>query len=121
MLKRGIPGFDSREVQITACLARYHRKSEPSLRHAVFGDLDAVARRTIHQLGALLRLADGLDRSHRNALEGLEFAITDYDVTLYLQSNRNLVSEFSGVEIKKPWFERVYHRVLRAKAKNSAV
>ncbi|HBF34629.1 TPA: hypothetical protein DDW35_08690 [Candidatus Sumerlaeota bacterium] len=115
ILKRNFSGFSQYETQVIACLARYHRKTEPDLGHALFCDFDATSRQTIHHLGALLRLADGLDRAHNNTLEGLACDITDKEVVLRLSSKRNLVSEMAGVELKKSWFERVYHRTLRAK------
>ncbi|MHB8051087.1 MAG: Ppx/GppA phosphatase family protein [Coriobacteriia bacterium] len=59
-----LPGFDSDERWIIAAVARYHSGSLPKAKHDVMEGLDADSRRQVSHLAALLRTADGLDRSH---------------------------------------------------------
>ncbi|MDA1081581.1 MAG: Ppx/GppA phosphatase family protein [Gemmatimonadetes bacterium] len=60
----------SPESQVTvAHVARFHRGAAPSRKkHREFARLDQTARRRVRRLAALLRIADGLDRGHVNAV-----------------------------------------------------
>lgn len=59
-----LPGLTPREIEIISLVARYHRRSEPSTKHADFAALSAQDRELVERLAGILRLADGLDRSH---------------------------------------------------------
>ncbi|MGB2824326.1 MAG: metallophosphoesterase family protein [Phycisphaerae bacterium] len=56
--------FDERARQIVALVARYHRKAVPKPKHGHFAALGAADRQLVRVLGGILRVADGLDRSH---------------------------------------------------------
>ena len=58
-----IPGFTAAETRLIAAIARYHKGSLPKARHEAIDGLDDDARALISRLAALLRIADGLDRS----------------------------------------------------------
>jgi exopolyphosphatase/guanosine-5'-triphosphate,3'-diphosphate pyrophosphatase len=53
-------------------VARYHRRGRPRRKHPEFGALSRAERRTVAILAGHLRLADSLDRSHRQIVRGLE-------------------------------------------------
>jgi exopolyphosphatase/guanosine-5'-triphosphate,3'-diphosphate pyrophosphatase len=72
IMKADLPGLTDGEKRIVANVARYHRGSRPKLKHAGFAALDADERDVATVLAAILRLADGLDRSHLDAVRGLE-------------------------------------------------
>jgi exopolyphosphatase/guanosine-5'-triphosphate,3'-diphosphate pyrophosphatase len=65
-------GFEPAEADIIALVARYHRKSTPKKSHAEFGALGAKRRQTVRTLAAILRFAETLDRSHAQAVTGVE-------------------------------------------------
>jgi exopolyphosphatase/guanosine-5'-triphosphate,3'-diphosphate pyrophosphatase len=67
----GLRGFEPDEIEMIALAARYHRRATPKKTHEGFGRLSPGARRTTRLLGALLRLAEGLDRSHLQPLDGV--------------------------------------------------
>ncbi|HUS91723.1 MAG TPA: metallophosphoesterase family protein [Phycisphaerae bacterium] len=60
--------FDDRVRRIVASIARYHRKALPAEGHAHFAALDEADRRTVCLLAGILRVADGLDRTHTDAV-----------------------------------------------------
>ncbi len=64
-------GFNRLEVEVMANVARYHRRARPRKRHGPFRALPAEARRVVKVLAACLRLADALDRSHRQVVRRL--------------------------------------------------
>lgn len=67
-----LTGFTDREVEIVAQVARYHRKSEPSAKHPEFAALGKADQRLVRTLAAMLRVAIGLDRSHRALVRSVE-------------------------------------------------
>ena len=60
-----LPQFGPWGKEQIACIARYHRKALPHPRHDIYGSLPVPARERVRQLAAILRVADGLDYSHR--------------------------------------------------------
>jgi exopolyphosphatase/guanosine-5'-triphosphate,3'-diphosphate pyrophosphatase len=73
LIKNGdLRGFDPEEIEIMALVARYHRQATPKKSHEGYGDLSGARRRTVKALAAMLRLAEGLDRSHAQAIAGID-------------------------------------------------
>jgi len=60
------------EALLVALVARYHRKAVPKESHPGYGELSGPDRATVNRLSGILRIADGLDRTHSNAIEGIE-------------------------------------------------
>jgi exopolyphosphatase/guanosine-5'-triphosphate,3'-diphosphate pyrophosphatase len=77
IMKAKLPGFTERERRIVANVARYHRGARPKLSHKGFAALEPDDREIVTMLGALLRLADGLDRSHTDAVHDLDAWLED--------------------------------------------
>jgi exopolyphosphatase/guanosine-5'-triphosphate,3'-diphosphate pyrophosphatase len=73
LIKNGdLRGFDPEEIEVIALIARYHRQATPKKSHEGYGDLKGGLRRAVKALSAMVRLAEGLDRSHAQALAGLD-------------------------------------------------
>lgn len=66
-----LSAFTAEEIEIIANIARYHRRALPRARHLPFKTLAQKQRRTVEKLSALLRIADGLDRSHFSVVQSL--------------------------------------------------
>lgn len=62
------PGLTRHSVELIAQIARYHRKSLPARDHEPYAALDDWDRRRVSRLAAILRIADGLDRRHIQAV-----------------------------------------------------
>lgn len=121
-------GFTENEKEIIANLARYHRKSHPkSKQHPEFARLSGDEKETVRKLASILRIADGLDRTHSSAvssvtippLEGGKGAVSTSPleggkagVTFFLTkksgSTANLELEIWGAEQKKKLFEDTF-------------
>ena len=72
LVKNGdLRGFEPEEVEIMALVARYHRRGQPKRSHEGYGHLGGAARRTVRTLGAILRVAENLDRSHQHSVSSL--------------------------------------------------
>jgi exopolyphosphatase/guanosine-5'-triphosphate,3'-diphosphate pyrophosphatase len=73
LIKNGdLRGFDPQEIEMIALIARYHRQGTPKKSHGGYGDLKGSKRRAVKALSAMVRLAEGLDRSHSQALAGID-------------------------------------------------
>jgi exopolyphosphatase/guanosine-5'-triphosphate,3'-diphosphate pyrophosphatase len=70
ILSSGI-AFPAGDLAIIACAARYHRKALPDPGHKVYRDLDRASRQVVNRLAAILRIADGLDRSHAGSARSI--------------------------------------------------
>jgi exopolyphosphatase/guanosine-5'-triphosphate,3'-diphosphate pyrophosphatase len=72
LIKNGdLRGFSPLEIEALANVARYHRRGLPRKKHEGFAALPRESRRTVRVLAGLLRVADALDRSHRQAVKGV--------------------------------------------------
>ncbi len=70
-----LAGFTDEEIEIIANLAYFHRKSAPKKRHAHFQALARDDQQMVRRLAALLRLAEGLDRSHLGLVRDVALSI----------------------------------------------
>lgn len=77
ILEADLPPFTPREQRMIALIARYHRKAVPSAKHDAFTELDAADQQRVRWLAALLRVADGLDRTHTDAVKDVRCIVTD--------------------------------------------
>jgi exopolyphosphatase/guanosine-5'-triphosphate,3'-diphosphate pyrophosphatase len=87
LIKNGdLRGFDPMEIEIIALIARYHRQAAPKKSHEGYAALKGAQRRTVRALSAMVRLAEGLDRSHSQAISGVDvFPRTD-DYSVHLRA-----------------------------------
>jgi exopolyphosphatase/guanosine-5'-triphosphate,3'-diphosphate pyrophosphatase len=73
LIKNGdLRGFDPEETEVIALIARYPRQATSKKSHDGYTDLRGPLRKTVKMLSAMVRLAEGLDRSHAQALAGLD-------------------------------------------------
>lgn len=61
----GLRGFSPEQTEWVALLCRYHRQGGPKPSHPEFMALGAADRAELTRLAAILRVADGFDRSHQ--------------------------------------------------------
>ncbi len=111
-------GFAPAEVNIIANVARYHRKSLPSMKHEAYSLLKPRQRRVVDVLSGILRVANGLDRGHRQNIVSVEADSTDSTVTVYLQANDKPDIEIWAADRMKGWLETVLERSICFKAKD---
>ena len=115
-----LKSFTDEEVETMACLARYHRKAEPKKKHDEYQALAGRSRRTVDVGSAILRVADGLDRSHGGIVRDLSAKVSTKGdkpcvVTLVVKGDAQL--ELYGATRKAEWFEEVFGRPLELRVK----
>lgn len=87
MEDRSLP-LDEKERVIIALLARYHRKALPSLKHRGYAELSEEERLLVRMLASIIRIADGLDRTHRSLVKDIHVTITGAGVTITCSSEQ---------------------------------
>lgn len=106
-----LPGFTSNQIAKLALMARYHRKAEPKLKHKPFAQLDPLDRQAVTHGAALLRLADGLDRGHRSAVQDVDVRVRPSKVMVWADSVLDDIEiELWAANRKKKLLEQVCGR-----------
>ena len=93
ILKLQINFLNKREKTMVALSARYHRKAIPKKSHKHFKDLNKTEQKTVNTLAAILRIADGLDRSHSSIVKEVTSKLEPARVILTV-----LADQFSAVD-----------------------
>ncbi len=70
-----IMGITPEERAIVSNIARYHRKGPPDPNHLGYRELGKEARGKVRGLAGVLRIADALDREHKQKIESVRAAM----------------------------------------------
>lgn len=102
--------LDDAERMIVGLLARYHRKALPGPDHPLYGTLPEAERGRVDLLAGMIRLADGLDRTHQNAVERTEAEVTDRVLTVRCRVRIPAGPEMSAAREKADLLEKAAGR-----------
>lgn len=103
-----LDGFTEEERLVVANVARYHRRALPRLSHKGFVALSPEARSRVERLAALLRIADGLDRTHRGAVRDLACRIEGDALLIRLAPALSPDAEVAAALKKADLFKKVF-------------
>jgi exopolyphosphatase/guanosine-5'-triphosphate,3'-diphosphate pyrophosphatase len=106
-------GFEPAEIQIMALVARYHRRGTPKRHQEGYGQLPRKSRVVVRALAALLRLAEALDRSHSQAITGIDLRDRGDDALLELRTSGDAELELWAAQRHAAPFERMIGKPLR--------
>ncbi len=114
LIKHGdLRGFEPTEIETIALAARYHRRAEPRRGHDGFTDLPKALRRTVRLMGAILRLAESLDRSRHGTIRGLTVHANAEQVLVELEGRGDTELEMWEANRQLAPLERVIDRPVR--------
>ncbi|NUO82725.1 HD domain-containing protein, partial [candidate division KSB1 bacterium] len=99
-------GFEAREIEMIANVARYHSSSLPKEKHENWDRLSQGDQGIAAKLASLLRLADGLDRSHFSVVNKLQCRIQKSRIHIFVYSSKDLELELWAAEKKKDFLEQ---------------
>jgi exopolyphosphatase/guanosine-5'-triphosphate,3'-diphosphate pyrophosphatase len=108
-----LESFSREEVAVLALAARYHRGTLPRKRHAPFAALSGKDRRRVRALAALLRIADGLDRSRGGLVREIQVTQGKDAVTLTLHAEGELDLELYAAGRRADLFRETFDRELQ--------
>jgi putative phosphoesterase len=100
--------FSSQERRIIASIARYHRKGLPKQMHYNLASFDRVTIHKVKVLASLLRIADGLDYSHRSVVEVLIVKMSTKRIIVECMFKSESMLEEQAFNKKKDLFEKVF-------------
>ncbi len=103
-----LDGFTEEERLIVANVARYHRRALPRPSHKGFAALSPEARSRVERLAALLRIADGLDRTHRSVVRDLTCRIEGDALLIRIVPALSPDAEVAVALKKADLFKRVF-------------
>lgn len=106
-------GFKEDEINIMANVARYHRRSEPAKRHSRYKNLSKKSRNTVKKLSAILRVADGLDRSHYQNVQKLEITNKPDTISLLITTHGDPELEIWGCLRKAKMLKKLTGKELK--------
>ncbi len=104
-----IIGLSHQERKIVACVAcftyqgfDYHGQTPGA------GGLDGSAYLTVAKLTAILRLANGLDRSHKQKLMGMKAALRENQLVITVDTQEDITLEKGFFGIQGEFFQEVF-------------
>lgn len=115
-------GFSPDEVAVIAHVARLHRAGRPSEKHPDYARQPGPLRELITRLAAILRLANGLDRSHFQNVVQLDTALENDTLRLTIHTRADSQLDLWAGRRGADLFGRVFgcHVILDAVAASRA-
>ncbi len=113
----GLLGHSEEEVGIIANIARYHRGSDPKESHESYMQLSPNDRLLVSCMAAILRLAEALDRSHRQVVQRIEFDVqyatknqerASTSLLIFVKPGESWEPETWALKEKKSLFEKLF-------------
>jgi exopolyphosphatase/guanosine-5'-triphosphate,3'-diphosphate pyrophosphatase len=102
----GLRGFSHDQVDLIANVARYHRRGTPKSSHPAFAALDKGSQELVGKLSAILRVADGLDRSHQQSAHLVQLLPEEGGYQLILEGGSDL--DIWGAEEKSDLWKKYF-------------
>lgn len=107
-----LQGFQPEEVTIMALVAHYHRGPFPDPSDDYVGELSPTIQQRVRQLAGLLRVAEGLDRSHFQNVVALRVRLSDTALHLLLATKGDPQLEVWSAQEQGRLFEKAFDRSL---------
>ena len=102
-------GLTADEIDVVANVARYHRRALPSLKHEGFAPLLPRLKRVVKILAALLRISDGLDRTHFSVVHTVNVKVGK-TVVIEAVVSGDAEMELWAAKSRADLFEQVFRR-----------
>ena len=117
LIKNGdLMGFGPLEIEVVANVARYHRRGHPRRKHSGYGTLPKGRRRAVRVLAGFLRVADALDRSHRQVVRSIHVTQRGEALRLLCDTSGNSDLEMWGAPRRTSLLEKELGVAIRVDA-----
>lgn len=118
-LNADIPGLEGRDRNIVGAIVRYHnRKSEPASHHPAYSALNSNDKRVSRRLASIVRIAEGLDHSHRQRVQSVHASFHRGAVTLQVAAHGDAAEDLRDAERSSNLFEKEFHVQLYFRSTN---
>lgn len=109
-LNGDIPGLEGRDRAVVAALVRYHnRKAEPAGHHSAYSSLANADKRLVRRLASILRIAEGLDHSHRQRITRTRVSFQRGAVGIQLEGCGDAAEDLRDAQRSAELFEKEFH------------
>jgi exopolyphosphatase/guanosine-5'-triphosphate,3'-diphosphate pyrophosphatase len=103
-----IPFDDDKDRVKAAMVVRYHKGALPDPKHRHYEGLDRDSRVVVDKLASIIRMADGLDRTHSSVVKDLRCRISNGKLTINVISDRYSDIDDAAAKKKADLFEKVF-------------
>ena len=108
-------GFTEEQLILVANVARYHRKSPPSDDHPNLDELTPAQRGDVEKLAAILRIAEALDRSHKQSVRDVAVRLGG-GVRFDVRTRTDAAVEIAAAAKRAKYFASLFERKVRIEA-----
>ena len=105
--------FSDEQQRMIALIARYHRKALPKNSHLFFSQLSDKNKQKIRILAGILRIADGLDRTHTSVVRTIKCDLSRKDIFIKYKSSGLSDYEMEAAYKKSDLLEQVFNKNIR--------
>ncbi len=109
--------FNHKDRLIIGSIARYHRGAMPKQKHDHYAALEPDERHLVDMLAALLRVADGLDRTHRGLVQDIHCTFSHKKIVIQCALAAPFPDEEAAAKAKSDLLQKVFDRKLVLKWK----
>ena len=102
--------FGPVEIKVLSQVARYHRKALPTPEHEDFATLPPAEKKLVELLAGLLRVADALDRSHRQFVASVLCRVDPALLAIEIFTSGPIDRELASVQKKADLIRLNYER-----------
>jgi exopolyphosphatase/guanosine-5'-triphosphate,3'-diphosphate pyrophosphatase len=109
-LNGDIAGLTGRDRNLVAAAVRYHnRKADPSGNHPAYSALSNPDKRLARRLASILRIAEGLDHSHRQRIAKIQAKFQRGAVGLHFTARGDAAEDIRDANRSADLFEHEFH------------
>jgi len=117
ILASEIPGISRDEQTIIANVARYHSGLSPEQSHPNFASLADSSKLIVAKLSAIIRIADALDRSHKQKVMQMRVEWDSNRLIIKVETAQEMLLEEWTFEAKSEFFKIVFGVIPEIKIK----
>jgi len=113
ILNANLAGFWPAETETIAQIVRHHRGKPPSSATPAFAMLKPWTQHVVEKLSAIIRVADALDRTRRQAVHSARLVPDGEDLNLVIVGKGNLRPELESLQDKGRFLFRLLDRAVK--------
>lgn len=103
-------GFTEDQLLVIANVARYYRKSPPDAEDPNFSELTPELQNEVRRLSAILRIAEALDRGHRQRVRDVAVRAKSRKVTFVARTRADASVELTSAVKRAKYFESLFEK-----------
>jgi exopolyphosphatase/guanosine-5'-triphosphate,3'-diphosphate pyrophosphatase len=103
-------GFTDEQLIVIANVARYYRKAPPRASDASFLELSDDQRQRVQKLAAILRIAEGLDRGHRQRVRDVAVDVGKRSIRFIARTRASADVELTSAAKRAKYFASLFEK-----------